>query len=67
MIVTHRRVLIKAGYSDTWLEPWVGFIFKIKEYKSGKKIAHTQDGFGLSINGYMKYFSKPLKRVGKKV
>lgn len=53
---------MKAGYSDTWLEPYVGYIFKIKEYVSGKKILDFGDGRSMSINGYLKYFSKPLKQ-----
>ena len=63
MKITHRKVLMRAGYSDTWLAPWVGFVFKIHEYKSGLKLVDGDKN--QKINGYLKYLSKPLKTVIK--
>ena len=61
MKITKRRVLRKAGFSDTWLAPWVDYVFKIKEYVDGRKIMQMDKDRVITINGYMKYFSKPIK------
>jgi len=62
MKTTRRRVLRQAAWDNNWLSPWVGFIFYCKEYKDGRKVISLKnDGILESINGYVKYFSKPLK------
>lgn len=58
-----KTIKFRAWDSDTWLAPWVGFVFKIHEYKSGLKLVDGDKN--QKINGYLKYLSKPLKTVIK--